>query len=302
MASTIPPSLDFAKLLPVNLAAKEAYATAVAYIRETSHASHLKYYNTMPGAEVGSAVISSDEAISDAENTAAIPIAIPDIDSGYYALSLSTQAKPLQPVQGWRGGRGVKSYEKHKEIEFLLLPPTNAGRVFMANVAFFFRFHPGSGMLMIHAGHLKKPVECDVDGQWISMSYPDSRVLFKRSNKIRVYKYEYELIFTVPSIPAQQQELLRVRDQWIKDATGAASPPRLQVWPFSTSFRRVNDILVCNSHAFGAFGWVYEGVDCITGESIAVKELSIKSSHELTMAFKEAEVGRSFRVRTSRTM
>ena len=83
------------------------------------------------------------------------------------------------------------------DVEFLLAPAGDSKRRYLANVHMFFRFNVRSGMLMLVAAHPDRQVHLYVDGEWNALSYPAKRVLHLRSNKLRLYQYEYDLVYTV---------------------------------------------------------------------------------------------------------
>ena len=283
---------DFAKLVPVNVAAQQLFSRTVKFMLKQSDSFHLQFIDDAI-TDKGESSIPHGHGDSSTEYASSSP-SDSDIQRGHYLLSLQQGKLPSRLAQGWRVGKG-NSQAGGSNVDFLLAPAGDSKRRYLANVHMFFRFNVRSGMLMLVAAHSDRQVHFYVDGEWNALSYPAKRVLHLRSNKLRLYQYEYDLVYTVS--PAETPDFLATRSAQILAYSNQTSlSDNLWSVPPNAEFRKVGSVYVCQTRACGGFGWVCEGVDSLTGDPVAVKELAIKNRAVRDQVFAEAEIGKALQV------
>lgn len=284
----------FAYLIPINDVAKRLFSHAIDYIQLEGDQHHTKFLEEklhdlsliMDTPNTDSDL--TDESYDIIDNL----VPGPELRKGGFVLSLHHEKVPAFPHIGWRAGRGTSKLP-HYNIDFLLASPRHAGRSELPSLGIYFRFHPDSGMLMVSAG--KKSISYKIDGEWIEIPASSQYVLLKVTNTFRLNRCEYQLVFCVTE--GRQKDFFAHRNKWI-DRFCRRSPPVAETWqlPSELPYRRIGDIMICKSLAYGGFGWVSKAVDCKTGNLIAVKEVSVRSDRDGYRVVQEANFGKEFEV------
>lgn len=285
---------DFAKLVPVNGPAQKLFSRSVEYMRQQDDTFHLQFIDEdVIDVDANEIAIhdKGDDSGTEYHSSSSSEL---DPNRGHYLLSLRAEKLPGQPAQGWRVGKGSSHASDHN-VDFLMAPPKDSKRKHLAIIHMFFQFNLRSGILMLVAASPERPVLLYTDGEWIALRYPAKRVLHLRSNKIRLGQYEYDLIYTVSLTGTH--EFFAGRNAYMRIFSDRPSPPG-NLWsvPPNAGFSKMGSIYVCSTKACGGFGWVYEGVDSLTGDPVAVKELAIKDKTVRDQVLAEAQMGQTFQV------
>lgn len=194
---------NFAKLVPVNGPAQKLFSRSVEYMRQQDDTFHLQFIDEdVIDVDADEIAIHDKGDDSGTEYNSSSSSEL-DPNRGHYLLSLHAEKLPGRPARGWRVGKGSSHASDHN-VDFLMAPPKDSKRKYLAIIHMFFRFNLRSGMLMLVAASPERPVLLYTDGEWIALRYPAKRVLHLRSNKIRLGQYEYDLIYTVSSIETQE--------------------------------------------------------------------------------------------------
>ena len=182
----------FAILEPANDEARALFSESVRDMRMNNEKYYLQFVQetTLEGT-TSSGAINSSEYDTDDHHGASI-----DMIRGHFILSLHREALP-EGTKGWRVGKG-DSKTKELVVDFLIAPVGSKLRKQLARVHLFFRFNHTSGMLILVAVDMVKPVYIYVNGQWEELKYPRTRVLYQQTNMIKLGSLQYELTYTVP--------------------------------------------------------------------------------------------------------
>ncbi len=285
---------DFAKLVPVNVVAQQLFSRSVQSMQQRGDAFHLHFTQDAVTEDEGE-TLTLDERLDTSSEYASSSPSEPDINKGHYLLSLQTEKLPERADQGWRVGKGT-SHTTNQNVDFLMSPPRDSKRKQLAILHMFFRFNLNSGILILVAASLERPVHIYIEGEWVALRHPAKRVLHLRSNRLRLGECEYDLIYTVPS--AEMTRFFAMRRAYLRVFSDRPSPSddRWSIPP-NAEFRKLGATYVCKTKACGGFGWVYEGVHSHTGDPVAVKELGIKDKDVRDQVLAEAEMGKTFQVR-----
>ena len=162
----------------------------------------------------------------------------------------------------------------------------------------FLQFNRRSGLLMFVAPSEKKPVKYFVNDQWVELLDGDTHVLFQRINRLRFSRHDYDLLYTLPQEPATLGKFHGIRDTYLKTHFSYRPLSQREVpgIPPRCGFQKIHNILIFNTAASGGFGWVCNGVDVTTGDPVAIKELRVKSKHEIQPTIHELRAGRDFQI------
>lgn len=286
------PWQEFAKLVPINFSARKLFSRAAKCVRDHPDGFHLGFYQVEQiTSELSHTTIDSDTdgTGTDIEGSMSSPSAQTNEDKGHFVLSLG-QDVDVRLLRGWRAGKGTKT-KQCIDVDLLLASPRDPKRSSLARVGFSFRFNPQSGMLMLVAEDMRRPVSYFVKGKWVELRHPAELVLFKQEDIIRVDDHEYILIFTLPS--EIKEEYFKARERWCVDILGYAMPPP-KLWPGSINL--LGDNLTGNTIGSGAFGWISSGIRWSTGEPIAIKEVKITQTTDQASVRDEGNLGLSLQV------
>jgi hypothetical protein len=276
----------------VNDQARRLFTSSFAYAQSTDGDQHLKYFGQ---GEHHPAMSDQDGSTSYDEEDKAVPE--PHLHPGYYVFSLDKDLLPEIPAHGWRVGKGSNRGGKMVEVDILLSKPRDPRGKKLAGVHLLLHFHPRSWMFMLVAGSTQKTVEYYVNGQFKTLAFPSRHVLCEQTNRLRLGDCEYDLIYTVADhlqkgFMAYNAEVLERFGHGRYDGPS----PGIQTFPPKNGFTKSGEVLICSTLSYGGQGWVFAGVEMASGEPVAVKEISVKSTKQFRQASSEWEYGKSFQV------
>lgn len=287
--------MEYAQLRPANDLAKAITQKVGAWIDQEQDEHHRKFCDI----SVVEEATDFGQETSDSDTTRDSTSVAEDIPQCHFVLSFHEEKLPLYPKLGYRVGKGHSDLHhdiKYNGVEILLAQPGSQGRKHLSAIHCFFRFNPSSGVLMIASETRLKPLEIFVQGSWKVIPYKDQYALYQQTTRIRFGgRLEYEFVYTV-----QDDRLLDFgadRDTWLNKVYSQGLVPET-LWPLTAlhNIRTLGHVLIYNTISTGAFGWVSKGLDPSTGDSIAVKELCIKTKPERIEALKELDVGMQVQV------
>lgn len=278
--------MEYAQLRPANDLAKAITRKVSAWIDQEQDEHHRK-------------VTDLGQEANDSDTTHDSTSVAEDIPQCHFVLSFHAEKLPLYPKLGYRAGKGHSDPHhdvNYNGVEILLAQPGNQGRKHLSAIHCLFRFNPSSGVLMIVSEARLKLLEIFVQGSWKVIPYKDQYALYQKTTRIRFGgRLEYEFVYTV-----QDDRLVSFgadRDAWLEYVYGQGLILKT-LWPLTAlhNIKTLEHVLIYSTISAGAFGWVFKGLDPSTGDSIAVKELCIKTGPERTEALKELDVGKQVQV------
>lgn len=284
-------SRTFAKIIPANEKARNAFHQAFSYLDEGNYyhkqfmaidsssvvnESRLEYYDTTDE-EYDTDL--SGHSRSKEHNL-----------HGAFKLSLGTLPS-LTGCAIWRLGKGYSRALDFRGIEILLVRPSQKEAKEISAVHAAIQLHANSGAFVLTAGS-DKPVWFEVDNEEIRLLNYAQIVLSKPTNKIRIGELEYKIKFDVSNMTAFVQE----RNMILKTCYRQDPPhPKLDEIP-QPNHTRLGHAIIHNSLGFGGSGWVYIGIDSVTGHPLAVKELRVRQTdHTMMLAENEVSISRRFK-------
>lgn len=283
-------SQTFAKIIPANEKARNAFHQAILYLNEDS-----SYHKQFVAIDSSPAVDESSLEYSDNSDTEY------DTDFGCHSLSkdqnvhgafkLSLQVLPvLNATAGWRIGKGSsKAPGDFRGIEILLVRPGQREAKRIAAVHASIQLHADSGAFVLTAGS-NKPIWFYLDNEEIKLQNSAQIVLSKPTNRFRVGELEYNIKFDVSDMTTFVQD----RNGILQRCYSRDPPhPKLDAIP-QPNHKRLGHAIIHNSLGYGGTGWVYIGIDSVTGHPLAVKELRVRRK-DYTMKSAEDEVAISRR-------
>jgi hypothetical protein len=166
----------FIYLVPANTAAKHLFSHIIRYIKSASDEYHARFLEEgLQDRLFRKDTSSTDSDLTDAlYNT--INNLVPEAEprTGSFVLSFYRDKIPAFPNTSWRAGRGT-SRLLYYGVNFLLASPRYARRSELLFLGAYFRFHPGSGMLMLIAG--TKSIVYKINGKWVEITPSDQYIL-----------------------------------------------------------------------------------------------------------------------------
>lgn len=110
---------------------------------------------------------------------------------------------------------------------------------------------------MVVAASSEKPVNYLVDDEWVELRFPSQHVLYKRVNKLRISRHDYDLIYTLPLDQDNMRGFYGARNTYLKDHHGLPLPhDEIPGIPPKEGFQKHENILIFNTSGSGGFGWI----------------------------------------------
>lgn len=283
-------SQTFAKIIPANEKARNAFHQAILYLNEGSY-----YHKQYVAIDSSSAVNESTLEYSDNSDTEyETDFSCHSLSKGqnvHGAFKLSLQVLPLLTTTvEWRIGKGSsKAPDDFRGIEILLVRPGQREAKNIAAVHAIIQLHADSGAFVLTAGS-NKPIWFYLDNEEIKLQNFAQIVLSKPTNRFRIGELEYKIKFDVSDMTTFVQD----RNKILKKCYSRDPPhPKLDAIP-QPNHKVLGHAIIHNSLGFGSSGWVYIGIDSVTGHPLAVKELRVRRK-DYTMKSAENEVALSRR-------
>ena len=286
---------DFAVLIPNNHLAQCLFSKTYVYV-EKNDTFHMRFMDlTEPVPVLEEPVESSTEydthSDSDPETSRVRPIQ----HLGYFVLSLRKDRLPERPHLGWRVGRGTGKSLKNRNVDFLLARPGDKMSKSLASIHMVFRLNLRSGFLMLRAGSQKVPVEYNISGRWGKLEFEEQQLMYQSSTLLRAGACEYELKYTIEE---EHKDAFFDQQEAFLASDPVSEPPLRRIprkMPKDGAVH-MGRYLEFETQAYGAFGWINQGVDTKTGDLIAIKELRINSHQSRLEIMAEVKIGRRFLV------
>lgn len=214
---------------------------------------------------------------------------------GFFVLSLDERRRPEMPRLGWRVGRGTSRSLANRNVDLMLAKPGDDMAKSLASVHMIFRLNPMSGFLMLKGGSPKVPVEYNIGGRWGKLEFQEDQLLYQTSTALRAGSCEYEIQYSIEE--KHKETYFRQRDDFLESISldQANFQPPFRKMPGERSVLR-GKYLEFNTQAFGAFGWITQGVNTKTGELVAIKELRVNSHWSRCEVMAEVKMGSRFLV------
>ena len=245
-------------------------------------------------------ILQSSSDISSGDRSSEESPASPEeeLRAGYYALDFDSSFH----IVGWRVGRGSSRRGADRGIDLLICPPERGRKMRVAAVHALIQLHRESGVLMLVGLSDSHPVEYIVPNKRVPLllRHNEKHVLHQKTNIFSFGKLLFKLVYEEMNELATQQYTI-VRDLYLEQLSGRAPHPHLHSVP-SESYSMIGDVILHQSIATGAFGWIYAAIHTRSGAPLAVKELTIKSPRDATHPDLKNEiiVSTSFKVRSPR--
>lgn len=285
-----PELLNFARLVPCNADAINAFTDAFVYMINGNHPYHIQFCV----ADVDKARRIHQARMEMQSDPLPNPMAFQMLD-GFYRLSIDIDNMP-DLAQGWRMGRGNHRVT-NRGVELLALRSDAPDALSILHCRF--RLHPRTGVLLVKSMTKDKKVSYLFRGQEIELGHGQERPLCQRENPIYIGSSKFSLEYTVPLEEESHgglQELLQGALQMGGDPQ--QDPPLafgfLPGDP-SNSLQR-NFLLSHNTRACGGFGWIHTAIDTATGGAAAVKALQLRRDHDRDEAVKEVRIWKEISV------
>ena len=186
-------------------------------------------------------------------------------------------------------GRGRSSAGPDRGVDILIAclgkPPQG-----VISVHAYVRIHSKSGFPMIGGVKDAHPVKLLMtDGRYKELGADKWHILCQRIN--RFFIGELECMLTYPESTQSDLNIMRrARNRLFKKNELAAPDARLPVLPFEKPLIQIDDTIVYEYIASGAFGFVGIGVDQYLGEVRAVKSIRIRDEGMRQEILREAKV------------
>lgn len=213
----------------------------------------------------------------------------------YYSLTLrDSVTRPFST--GWKVGRGVSlDQTESKGVNLLLICPGKDSHS-VAPVHARIAFQPQSGALMLYGVQDDLPVRYDDpnSAEPIYLRSGDSRVMYAKSNLFSVGGLQYRLVFA----PFNRQQYLNFVQQrnHMMQTCGLKAPHHALSAVNRREDTRRGLVVTHGTMGRGGYGWIYSGVDVVTGRPLAIKEHKpIKASY-MEPITNEVNLGRMFNV------
>ena len=286
---------SFATLIPVNYDAQTLNSKSIQSMRSGDDKYHLQFVKQNPIPALSAEDTVSPKSLEDSSTEYdSVSSSDSELIKGHFTLSFHQDKLPAKPHLGWRVGKGTSRFDD-RNVDFLLAAPRDPKSKHLASVHMFFQFSWSSGMLMLIAASKERSVHYCLDGEWMELKHPSKRVLCHKSNRLRLDKFEYELVYRIPL--DRKIEFYAERDAYLRSLSDWPLPKNNQ-WlaAMENGFTKQGRMLIFQSIGFGAFGWVWEGVDSTTGDLVAIKALYLKKKGDRALLEKELDMGLEFRV------
>lgn len=292
VAHPVRPLQTFAKIIPANEKARNAFHQAISFPNEGSY-----LHNQFVALDSSSAVNESILEYSDNSDTeyetdiSSQPLSKDQNLHGAFKLSL--QVLPLfTGTVCWRMGKGSsKALGDFRGIEILLVRPGQREANRIAAVHASIQINADSGAFILISGS-NKPIWFYLDNEEIKLQNFAQIVLSKPTNRFRIGELEYKIKFDVSDMTTFVQDRNRILDRYYNRDP---PHPKLDAIP-QPNHRRLGHAIIHNSLGFGSSGWVYIGIDSVTGQPLAVKELRIRrKDHTMKSVEDEVTLSRRFK-------
>ncbi|KAL8696416.1 MAG: hypothetical protein Q9201_007668 [Fulgogasparrea decipioides] len=229
------------------------------------------------------------EASSDSDQASKPPAEQIGYWAGYYSLALNDRLQHggLAP---WRVGRGTSRFnDEDRGVDLLLIGPKDKSYGIGA-VQAIIRFHPRSGVLILAGVLDEKPVQyMGHEGRGkVYLGKGQQRVLWRQRNEFKLGNLEYALEFE-PFTAEEHSTFRTFRDSMYQRAQQIAPHPSLSAIP-RMGDRKLGPLITHGTLDSGKFGWVYVGVDAVTGEPLAIKEQSSVTPRDLDRVMSEITI------------
>lgn len=282
----------FAKIIPANEKARNAFRQVISFPNEGSYL-HNRFVALDSSSAVNESIMEySDDSDTEYEtDSSSHPLSKDQNLHGAFKLSL--QVLPLSTnTLSWRMGKGSsKALGNFRGIEILLVRPGQMEAKEIAAVHASIQINADSGAFILISGS-NKPIWFYLDNEEIKLQNFAQIVLSKPTNRFRIGELEYTIKFDVSNMTTFVRDRNEILDRYYKRDL---PHPKLDAIP-QPNHRRLGHAIIHNSLGFGSSGWVYIGVDSLTGQPIAVKELRVRRKDH-TMKSAENEVTLSHRFR-----
>ena len=186
-------------------------------------------------------------------------------------------------------GRGRSSAGPDRGVDILIACPGKPPKG-VVSVHAYVRIHSQSGFPMIGGVKDAHPVKLLMtDGRYKELGADKWHILCQRIN--RFFIGELECMLTYPESTQSDLNIMRrARNRLFKKNDLAVPDSRLPVLPFKKPLIQIEDTLVYEYIASGAFGFVGIGVDRHLGEVRAVKSIQISDEKMRQEILREAKV------------
>lgn len=284
-------SRTFAKIIPANEKARDAFHQAVSYLNEGSY-YHKQFMAIDSSSAVNESNLEYDDSTGedyDADLSGPPPSKEQNLH-GAFKLSLGLLPS-LTEFAIWRLGKGSSKALRFRGVEILLVRPGQKEAKEVSAVHAYIQLHADSGAFVLTAAS-DKPIWFELDNEEIRLHRTAQIVLSKPTNRFRIGELEYKIKFDVSDMTKFVQD----RNRILETCYSRGPPhPKLDAIPQSNHIR-LGHAIIHNSLGFGGSGWVYTGIDSVTGHALAVKELRVRGTdHTMKSAENEVSLSRRFK-------
>lgn len=247
---------DFARLIPTNHLAKEAFSGVVRRMRDDpgwiQHARQFIHIDkTSPH---------DPDSFRDSETDEESMEKRSDLITGYYRLNLGILPHDLR--FGWFLGSGRRDLGD-TGVDLLLTPQIRQHRVYGRHARL--SLHPESAVLMLHVDHDRNVL---LNG--LEEVAKGSRALCAVSTGLMVGDLAYKVVFTQLNERSFREQLQSVRRE---TGWGLLDPPSTLATTPSQNHYEYQGYIIQPPFARGSEGLVSAGINKTTGEAVAVKKV-----------------------------
>lgn len=282
----------FAKIIPANGNARNAFHQAISFPNEGSY-FHNQFVALDSSPAINESILEYSDNSDTEYETDLSSHSLSKDQNLHGAFKLSLQVLPLLTgTVSWRIGKGSsKASGNFRGIEILLVRPGHRDAKRIAAVHASIQLNADSGAFILIAGS-NKPIWFYLDNEEIGLQNFAQIVLSKPTNRFRIGELEYKIKFDVSDMATFVQDRNRILDKYYdRDPPH----PKLDAIP-QPNHRRLGHAIIHNSLGFGGSGWVYIGIDSVTGQPLAVKELQVRrKDHTMKSVEDEVIISRRFK-------
>ncbi|KAF7509015.1 hypothetical protein GJ744_008410 [Endocarpon pusillum] len=301
MGTTPPNHGVFARLVPTNIAAMSLFSRAVECMTMENDEYHLLFVDDKESSlEPPNLDSSLDSRLQgEMEDEIGISDYVTQQVKNKGSFLLSFEAPLLQPTRGWSLGLG-KDGSLYRDVDFMLGWHHGPSSQHVAPVHLHLRFNRRSGILLLIAAG-DKPVELFIEQDgWISLQRVEQRALYQPINLIRLGEYRFDLVYALPQGKNQINDYLAGKHEFFHEKLETQIPKKFPWLIPSETYSILGHVLSYNTLTYGGFGWISNGIDIITGDPVAIKEISIKKGHGASISGiqaiqREIEIGVSLK-------
>ena len=298
---TIEIDKPFAKLIPINLEARQAFHdTAIAAKKGVvleRHESFIRVEGVRVACIMSPPLDGTDtETDSELGNINSNHLELLD---GHYVFYLPKSQDLLGP-QGFRIGYG-RAKDHGNKVDILLLPPSSdrsaTSKLNSHSIAHshaLIRYNEKSGVLVLvplSPHHAIRYLTADNEPLFAG----DSRVLFRRTNIIMIGNLQYCFEYVLDE--EEYISYVERRNSFLQHhfPNSPTPSPYIRAFPKQDDdYLCVRNIILHRSIDSGAFGVVSAGVDRERGLPLAIKEICLKNIHARTVFEAEISIAQEF--------